>query len=232
MKARHFLLGATLLSAGLLFNAPLFAAVESDIVGYTTIEMQAGKWYLVGNPFAELTDATTVTINDLFNSGFSDGDTLSVLNPENATYAVYYWSETIGKWTPFKGLDIAADVSLAPGEAVYIHKANAGEVCLKGKVVEQEVPFGSDVGNRWAQIVPMWPADRKLNEISWTGLNDGDTLSILNVDSTTYAVYYWNKNLGKWAVFPNLPVAADDVTLAPGQAVLVRKVSQGMGSLK
>ena len=43
MKARHFLLGATLLSAGLLFNAPLFAAVESDIVGYTTIEMQAGK---------------------------------------------------------------------------------------------------------------------------------------------------------------------------------------------
>ena len=194
--------------------------------------MEAGKWYLVGNPFAELTDVETVTINDLFNSGFSDGDTLSVLNSENATYAVYYWSETLGKWTPFKGLDIAAEVPLAPGEAVYIHKANDGAVSLKGKVVEQDVPFGSDAGNVWAQIVPMWPANRKLNDISWAGLKDGDTLSILNVDSTTYAVYYWNESLDKWTVFPNLPVAADDVTLAPGQAVLVRKASQGVGSLK
>ena len=50
MNERRFLAGMALVAGVVLLNAPLNAAVESDVVGYTTMTMEAGKWYQVGNP--------------------------------------------------------------------------------------------------------------------------------------------------------------------------------------
>ena len=89
MNTKRTLACAALLLGLLSFNAPLTAAVESDIVGYTTIEMKADKWYQVAFPFVQLDDTETVSISEAFNSGFVDGDTLMILNPQTGLYGFH-----------------------------------------------------------------------------------------------------------------------------------------------
>ena len=60
--------------------SPTSAAVESDVVGYTTITMEAGKWYQVGNPFVALEEGGVIELNDGFGTGFATGDQLYLYN--------------------------------------------------------------------------------------------------------------------------------------------------------
>ena len=208
----------------------MFAAVESDIVGYTQIEMQAGKWYQIGNPFGELDGADTFSANEAFSTGFSDGDILNLFDKQRSSYAVYYWNSALNGWSPFVGAPFLADIPLTKGKAVYIYKGNAGVVTLCGKVVEVSVPFGAENGGAWDQIVPMWPATAKLNDLKWEGLQSGDTVNILDPERAAYNVYYWDANTQQWTIAPGVPISAD-VELQIGQAVFVNKASSGVGTL-
>ena len=51
MNTKRTLACAALLLGLLSFNAPLTAAVESDIVGYTTPQINADTFTLLGVPF-------------------------------------------------------------------------------------------------------------------------------------------------------------------------------------
>ena len=208
----------------------MFAAVESDVVGYTQIEMQAGKWYMVGNPFGDLADKTTLPVSDIYSDGFAEGDILNILDPSSSTYSAYYWNAQLSGWSILPGVPIAADVSLEQGQAVYIYKSSFGTVSLKGKVVEVSVPFGKEEGGAWNQIVPMWPKEQAVNSLKWTNMQDGDTLNVLNIETSTFDAYYWNASIQKWTILPGVPIEAN-VVLFPGQAVFVNKVSKGIGTL-
>ena len=206
MTTKHFLTGATLLSGLLLLNAPLFAAVESDIVGYTQIEMQAGKWYQIGNPFVGLDGSLEQALNQVFTSGFALGDTLLVFNPETGIYEQQlYWvpgNEGSGTWCslPIPGAP-ASDKTLVAGQAVYINKAGgSGTVTLAGSVKPVEVEFGSEAGNAWAQVVAVWPEEKALNEMKWSGLALGDTLLVFNPETKLYEQQLY------WVSLTKLPV--------------------------
>ena len=213
-------------------NGRLNAQVESDIVGYTTITMEAGKWYQVGSPFVALEDGITPMLNDIFTTGFGAGDTLSVYNPATSSYAMYYWNATRAKWTVGSRPSAAdANVEIPSGQAVFINKATAGNVILSGKVSTNEVTeFGADVGNSWDQIVCVYPEAIKLNDLTWNGLSAGDTLSVYDPDTAIYATYYWNTTQAKWKVGSRPSAAEADVLLPVGQAVFVNKASVGVGS--
>ena len=58
-------------------NAPLSAAVESDVVGYTTVELTT-KFTLVGINFSSLDGADAVPVNEIISGNFSDGDELQI----------------------------------------------------------------------------------------------------------------------------------------------------------
>lgn len=63
MKAKSIFQCAALLTGLLLFNDPLFATVESDIVGYTTITLKPG--YNMVNPcFNDLTSDEGILLDD------------------------------------------------------------------------------------------------------------------------------------------------------------------------
>ena len=244
MKARHFLLGATLLSAGLLFNAPLFAAVESDVVGYTTIEMQAGKWYQVGCPFVGLNGATELPLNDFFCSGFVTGDTLMILDSQTARYGTLaYWvpeaNGGAGAWCdrPIAAVGTPSDVVLKPGQAVYIHKKESSAVTFSGKVEAVPAEFGSEDGNVLAQVAPVWPEQKSVNDFVWKGLASGDTMKILDSDTASYGtLLYWlpsaNNGAGAWCDRP-IPGLGQpsNLVLSPGQAVFVTKSSAGVATV-
>ena len=210
-------------------NGRLNAQVESDIVGYTTITMEAGKWYQVGSPFVALEDGAALKLNEVFTTGFGAGDVLNMFNVERGTYVAYYWNARKGGWAlstaPVASL---VDVEIPVGQAVFINKATAGDVLLSGRVsVEEAVEFGSDSGESWDQICCVYPQNVKLNEIVWTGLKGGDVLNIFSTTEDKYNAYYWNARKGGWAL-STAPVASlVDVEIPAGQAFFINKVSVG-----
>ena len=204
-------------------------------LGYTTIQMDAGKWYQVGNPFVDLQGNVVVSLNDVFNTGFSEGDTLCVLDSETSAYSAYlYWIDGKG-WCnrPIAAIAVPTDKTLKAGEAVYIQKKVVGTVQLSGKVEAKVVEFGSETKPGLVQVAPMWPEARTVNDFKWTGLQQGDTLTVLNSDKGSYDAYvYWNEAKNAWCDRP-IPAIAQPATvqLTPGQAVYIEKKAQGKATV-
>ena len=228
MKVKHFLSGATLLSAALLLNAPLSAAVESDTVGYTTIEMQAGKWYQIGNPFVGLEKESLATLGKDFSSGFSAGDRIYVYDSSTSTYAKpVYWNPTTNSWGTLLGESV--DINLKEGQAIFVYKATSGTVTLKGRVaIDTPVSVGAENGSAWAQIVCLYPGETALNELKWEGFNSGDRMYLYDSETSQYQTpVYWNAATQTWGDLFGTP--ANDVTLNPGQAMFIYK-NTGVGT--
>lgn len=238
MKAKGILQCAALLTGLLFLNVPLFAAVESDIVGYTTIPMEAGKWYQVGYPFVSLEGnaSDTIAVNDCFTSGFSSGDRLYVLDLQNGGYeAGLYWVPSKNAWCdrPNPTTAEASDKVLNPGQAVYINKKVTGNVTVSGRVQTQEVAFGDASGNTWNQVCAVWPEAVALSDLKWSNLSAGDRLYVLDSENGGYeAGLYWVPSKNAWCNLPNPTTAvASDKVLSPGQAVYIQKKSSGVGTL-
>ena len=213
----------------------MFAAVESDIVGYTQIEMQAGKWYQVGTPFIPLTDGAEQTLNNTFTTGFADGDQVYIYDSETNGYRGYYeWSTYNGQTGWFDvNMGILCTESLMPGQAVFIHKKTAGTVALPGRVSTATAAiFGNEAGNAWAQITCVFPAAGSVNDLTWTGVQDGDQLYIYDPETNGYRGYYeWSTYNGQTGWFDvNLGVLCSE-QLNPGQAVFINKKSAGTATL-
>ena len=223
-------------------NAPLSAAVESDTVGYTTRELKEGKWYHIAMPFASLNDSDTILLNDVFTTGFSQGDTLTILDSATSRYSsVLYWvansDDGSGAWCdmPIPGSQ-PVTLKLRPGQAVYVKKGKTSNVTFSGKVEATPVSFGDARGNVWAQVAPVWPEAIALNDLSWSGITASDTITILDSETGKYsAPMYWiqSKNAGKgaWCDMPIPSATPVDYGLEPGQAVFIQKKSAGVGTL-
>ena len=194
--------------------------------------MEAGKWYQVGSPFVALDDtASTQKINEVFTIGFSEGDSINILNTAAMEYVAYYWKTSANGWCTKRGTT-PVDVTINVGQAVFIQKAVAGDVTLSGKVeVAQATQFGSTTGNAWNQIVCVYPQDMNLNDMKWDGVADGDVINILDNTGATpvYNGYYWKTSAKGWCTKRGTtPV---DVKIPAGQALFVNKASAGIGSV-
>ena len=236
MNAKRILACAALLLGLLSFNAPLSAAVESDVVGYVAVQMEEGKWYEVGCPFVDLNDKEELPLNEVFVSGFSQGDTLCMLDPETSTYSDYlYWIDEKQAWCdrPIAAIAKPSTATLTPGQAVYIHKDTAGQVFLSGKVEAKAAVFGSENGPTWVLVTPIWPETRDVNAYAWEGLTQGDTLTVLDSETGSYADnVYWDEAKGAWCDRPISAIAKPiTLELAPGQAVFLNKKTTGVATV-
>ena len=98
-------------------------------------------------------------------------------------------------------------------------------------------PFGSENGNAWNQIVIVWPEERAINDFAWEGLQNGDTLMVLNSDARKYdTTLYWNESLnegkGAWSELPYyIPSEPSTRIIKIGQGIFVNKVSSSIGSV-
>ena len=240
MKVKHFLSGATLLSAALLLNAPLSAAVESDTVGYTTITMEAGKWYQIGNPFVALEDGVGESVNELLPNGFADGDVAYVFDTKRGLYgSTYKWDangkEGAGWYTggPFSS-SLAVD-PLPVGGVLFIHKENAGTVAtLKGRVQEGvEVKIGKAEGDGWTQAVCVFPKEVSINDMNWEGMEEGDKLYIFDPTTDLYETYTWDtvNNQTGWCSGGPFSQTFSNRKVSIGQGLFVNKKSAGEGLL-
>lgn len=205
----------------------LHAAVESDVVGYTTIEMQAGKWYQIGCPFVELEDGQEQTLNSIFKEGFGGGDIAYVYDPTTSSYATpVYWSAISNTWGDAWG--VPSNISLSKGQAVFIYKASVGKVVFKGRVDSTVVSqIGSEEARAtWGQIACVYPKSMKVNEMSWSGFAGGDIMYVYDTESAQYLPpLYWSAVTQTWGDAFGTP---SNLELATGQAMFIYKNS-GLG---
>ena len=217
-------------------NGRLNAQVESDIVGYTTITMEAGKWYQVGCPFNALEDNTKVSLAKTFSTGFSTGDTVYIFSEVAGTYAdVRTWgTSSAGETTWLNSRNKASDIELDAGTALFILKKTTADVVLAGKVSANEVvKFGSETTGSWAQIVFPYPTATDVNAMTWTGLQEGDELHIYDPVAGTYATTrYWSKGKTDDELKWRNSRKADVETIIPvGTAMFIRKINAGVATL-
>ena len=217
-------------------NAPLSAAVESDTVGYTTIEMQAGKWYQIGTPFVELDEGTVPTMNTVFTDGFSDGDLAYILGPNGTYMPTRQWMTYRGQTGWFNmGTGRYDGMELTVGQAIFFSKKQTGLVSLKGRVaMPDDIEFGNDSANSWSQVSRAYPNGRRsVNELEWSGIEDGDLLYIYNPESGTYLpTRQWMTYNGKTGWFNRATGKIDTQAFEPHQAFFINKKSAGKGHIK
>lgn len=236
MKAKSIFQCAALLTGLLFLNDPLFATVESDIVGYTTITMEAGKWYQIGVVFDTLDG--TQDINQIFSMGFGQGDELHVYDNDTARYvAIRCWKDGPAGSGWYEGTqsdDLATD-QFKSGQGFFIKKKVAGDVILKGCVnATSEISFGTESSPAYGMIAYPYPSVTKINDATWGNVDVGDELHIYDNTQTRYtAIRCWKKDAegnGHWYEGTQSDdLATDD--LVPGQAFFVRKKTAGKGSL-
>ena len=215
MTTKHFLTGATLLSGLLLLNAPLFAAVESDVVGYTTITTSPG-FNMMGTVFQGL-GQETISLNELLDGAFEEGDEIQVFHNDTGTYAVFKFSGGEWKTGPF-----SADRNpLSVGDSFWINTPDHSvTVTLKGAVKRGDFLFQTNGG--FQMVCVDFPTEIKLNDgnVEWSGFQNGDEIQIVD-ETGTYRRYTFSTSSGKWMTGP----FEANVTLAAGKSFWLRSAS-------
>ena len=180
-------------------NAPLFAAVESDIVGYTTVTTNPG-FNMQGVMFVGLSSADTISFNELLEGDFKTGDEIQVLNSQGG-YDGYSFREGSG-WIVGRGASadtkpVAAGVGFwlsTPGRSV--------EITFKGAVAKGDYLYKAKEGVQMITSalpvsVPLVPTN---DSVVWSGFQDNDEIQWLNesggYDGSIYRNGMWTEGRG------------------------------------
>ena len=239
MKVKHFLSGATLLSAALLLNAPLSAAVESDVVGYRQLEISNTGYMLLSLPFQELgEDASkgypiqkiggTLVQNDRENRA----ERLMVLDPITKQYTAYQYKDT--GWV--KSGENTPTTDVVPlGAAVFLKKASqagGGEMVITGKVSDAAQTV-VELSQGFNLVANPYPGTLKIADISGVNLsasdreNRADKIMILDPVTKAYTSYFLRSATG-WTKEGESVTTTDSI--APEAGFFYKKAS-GNGQL-
>ena len=185
MNTKRTLACAALLLGLLSFNAPLTAAVESDIVGYTTPQINADTFTLLGVPFVTLAEeGEAIAVNDLVKGDFAAGDTIQFSNGSGYSTLTYRTSSTLNgvamgpAWC--EGRSTYSTKTFQAGEAFWL-KSQASATFV-GRVGEN-TPIAVNA-QEMKMIANPIPKDVAINEITFTGVSTGDTVQFY--DATGY----------------------------------------------
>ena len=222
MKFRTILACAVL---GLvIFNGRLNAAVESDVVGYTTVEITK-EYTLLGVSFFNLDDSTqdTIAINDFVTGDFTHGDQLQVPKETGSSYDIAIWNETEGKWcTSRRGqpTTTASTIEIKKGDGVWLLSKSATEttpveIVLKGRaLISATATYNCAQQYRLVSLPTYDSVPVNSTKLEWTNLQHGDQIQIPKSTGNSYDVAVWNSTLSKWCTSRRGQPTTTESTLA------------------
>lgn len=182
-------------------NAPLSAAVESDVVGYTTITPEAAGYAIVSFPFEYLNGTEDgaypiqqVTGNLAASMLVPLADKLMVLEIDKS-YKEYYLSTDQG-WMD-RSTNTPTTAVVTPGSAIFINsRLLDASVVASGKVCSEEqvtVP----ITQGYNLVSNPYPIETRIADIKGTGLSASalpplsDKIMVLNPQTKEYVTYYY-----------------------------------------
>lgn len=190
MDMKKIIACAALVMGVVIFNGRLNAAVESDIVGYTTITTVPG-FNMLGCVFNGL-DGNALPLNQIVSGDFQDNDAIQVYDATTGYTSYTYWKD-YGGW--LDGDFNPATTLIQPGTAFWLNTPGRSiTVTLKGAVRSGSYTY---VAKKGLQMVSSaLPVDMDLNNITWTGLTDGDEIQVR--ENGAYISYSYWKDYGGW----------------------------------
>ena len=179
-------------------NAPLSAAVESDIVGYTQIELKEGL-NLVACSFEPLQASEGADIQDFLKGAFEYNDTVLFYGPSG--YTTYYYTPALwGKDWEELGIAGWGDANeqivsrqMAAGDAFWLEVKTAKTITIAGKVrlIDQTIQCQPGLG----LVAVAFPIDIDLSkDVEFSGFTKNDQLMVY-ADDGNYETYSYSTNL-------------------------------------
>ena len=169
-------------------NAPLFAAVESDIVGYTTITTNPG-FNMVGVVFDGLSEETA-TLKEILSGDIQDSDQIQIRDAKTGVYTLYTYEA--GSWYD-ENFALADDLELPPGSAFWFSAPTSRDITMKGRVLTGT--YTQDCPQGLSMIGPGVPKKLALNgDIKWNNLSESDTIQVR--EGGNYLLFTYED--GKW----------------------------------
>lgn len=175
-------------------NGRLNAAVESDVVGYTTFTTSAGM-NLVSITFNGV-DGKAASIHDILSGKFADGDRILFYNTTTGDYdSCYYWDEVyvgddcVGAgWGD--GEQTKSTLTIAPGTAFWLKTKTATTVTVAGSVKVDAQTLACEPGMNLVGL--SFPVALDLNkDLVSENLSDRDQVLIYDTQKGDYNRYYF-----------------------------------------
>ena len=195
------------------------AAVESDIVGYQTVEVTNG-WTLLGVNFVGLEDASVneIPVLSLISGEFSAGEQIQI--PTANGYAIAEWNPAVNAWCTVsrgKVTTTPSTAKISAGAGFWLKSTATPEnpkvVQFAGKVYDGD-EISVTLGQKYTIFSPLLPNEVAVNSdlLTWTNLEHGDQVQIPTANG--YEVAGWNSTLSKWCTISRNKVTTTPSTVA------------------
>ena len=175
----------------------LDASVESDIVGYSTVDKQS-TWTLLGINFVSLDktsqEAKTYSIQQI-TGDFADGDMIQAWDGAKYTTVYYFSEETMGKAGFYNSDATLSTLQIPCGAAIWVNSSAMTHAMVAGKVMTDSVSVEGTAG--WALFAASQPVDTPVNNLQFTGLLDGDMMQIWNGSAYKTLYYFTEESMGE-----------------------------------
>jgi len=188
---------------------------SQNIVGYSKSTIGAGQIDIVSLQFSG--DEDGVALGQAFSGLVSDESVLYQYN--GAGYNVYdYYGEN--GW--YKGSDLADDVVIGKGEAVWLKGGSQEVKAVQAGEVPSEDSIEVTVDSGIALVASPYPVEISLGELAGSALVSDDTVLYI-FNGANYDVYdYYGEN--GWYKGSDL---ADDVKISVGQGFWLKSTQGG-----
>ena len=182
-------------------NAPLFAAIETDIVGYATIKTQAG-WNMLAINFENLSsdggEDSPISINTVLSGNFQEGDYVQCFDKSTGVFTTYKWTPSKNEWCV--GRNSADDFPVRPGTAFWLlTEGRSVPVTVRGAVYKDSINIESDLQG-YQMMAADVPYELELNgaNVVWTNLSERDEIQVNDPVTGTPYTYQYSTSRGKW----------------------------------
>ena len=232
----------------------VYGAVQSGIVGYNTISLEAGKWYLVAPQFKDVA-SDTATVDLLSNVKFegltavpftsrASGAQIQVFNPASQSYTIYYYisdSKEGTAWARTKN-NVPTEIPLSLGEGFWLKVGgvdeNGAALTVQGSVYS-ETSKTAEVGasGEWQILCNPYPVALDWSALTTAGIEAAPfanratlcpQIQVYNASSQAYTIFYYisdSKEGIAWARTKNN--LASGTMAEVGQAFWVKSPTTG-----
>lgn len=188
MKAKSILQCAALLTGLLFLNVPVFATVESGIVGYTEVTIKPG-FNLLAIPFDALDSEDGTPITEVISGSPKNGDTIQYWNGVRLVLVTY-----LNGWRNGDG------VYLKPGQGFWYNSKDSVDKTfhVRGKIAAtSDQTIVLETAGMYL-IGPTIPKAYTLSEISFSNIQNGSTIQYWDTNETPKRLRIITYIAGRW----------------------------------
>ena len=185
-------------------------------MGYSTVSIKAGQWYMIAAQFKTVGEAThVVKLNDFVKGtmvGTQSSQTaprIQVWDPENGYTDYFFFSQSAGTpskrkynyWAPYNNsldnYEIGQAATVDLGSGAWFNSANDCEITVAGEVVEVATKDIFVKGNAWNLIANPFPTTMSVNNsVNWKELAEAGKLVGTQSSQTAPRMQVWDAENG------------------------------------